>query len=61
MKKHSLEAKNLLSKAEMYEIKAGGNGTKNMTGGSCSICTTCVGCTTSCTACTSTAMDVIVL
>ncbi|WP_154652967.1 hypothetical protein [Segatella albensis] len=45
----------------MYEIKAGGNGTKNMTGGSCSICTTCVGCTTSCTACTSTAMDVIVL
>ena len=59
MKKYSLDAKDLLSKAEMFEIKAGEkqNATVEQ---SCDICSTCLACT-SCTACTSKAMDVIML
>ncbi len=65
MKKHSLEAKDLLNNAEMFEIKAGGdfqhriNGIDG-SGGGCGICTTCLGCTNNCTACTSRMLDVII-
>lgn len=59
MKKYSLDAKDLLSKAEMFEIKAGENQNSTVEH-SCDICLTCLACT-SCTACISKAMDVIVL
>ena len=62
MKKHSLEAKDLLNNAEMFEIKAGGDFQYRIdgSGGGCGICTTCLGCTNSCTACTSRMLDVII-
>lgn len=60
MKKYSLDAKDLLSKAEMFEIKAGEK--QNATDKhSCDMCTTCVGCSSSCTMCTTKAFDVIVI
>lgn len=60
MKKHSLEAKELLTESEMFEIKAGGT---NATNGeeSCGICETCVGCTTQCTVCTTAVSKIIPL
>lgn len=67
MKKYSVEARELLSSIELYDIKAGTGGpstgeTPQQPPMVCGvICTTCVGCTTSCTACTSTMMDVIVV
>ena len=60
MKKYSIEAKDLLSKAEKYEIKAGEDlkGNNNNNAGNCDICAICVACST-CTACTSKALDIV--
>lgn len=60
MKKHSTEAKELLTNAELYEIKAGASGRdEDLQPDACGvICNTCVGCT-SCMACTSKMLDVI--
>ena len=60
MKKFSLEAKELLSKAEMYEIKAGKRAVQQQTSGDCTLCDTCVACSESCMACTNTQMDVFI-
>ncbi len=60
MKNHSLEAKELLSTAEMFEIKAGDKKSANVEE-SCGVCTNCLACTSTCTACTSTALDVLKL
>lgn len=50
MKKYSLEAKDLLSEAELCEIKAGLSAIDPPA--HCSLlCTTCVGCSSSCTTC----------
>lgn len=63
MKKFSLEAKELLSKAEMYEIKAGkGERIAEMNSQeACGLlCHTCIVCET-CKSCSSKVMDVIVI
>ncbi|WP_157766258.1 hypothetical protein [Prevotella intermedia] len=61
MKKYSVEAKELLSSMELYEIKAGTNDkvSKEVELSDCTICASCLACT-SCMACTSKAMDVII-
>lgn len=62
MKKYSTEAKELLTNAELYEIKAGTSGRDgdDQQPDACTLlCSTCIGCTTSCLACTSKMMDVI--
>lgn len=62
VRNYSFDAKELLSKSEMHEIKAGDNTKPTY----CGFCSTCVGCTTQCTSCTnctlctSTMADVIV-
>lgn len=60
MKKFSLEANDLLRKAEMYELKAGQQSSlqKGESEG-CRICQTCVGCTSSCTVCTRSYVEII--
>lgn len=58
MRKYSLEAKDLLSEAELCEIKAGLDAVDPPT--HCSlICATCVSCPSSCTTCMSSALDVL--
>lgn len=61
MKKYSIEAKELLTTVELYEIKAGATEKADSLQPSCGVmCSSCVGCT-SCMACTSVMMDVIVI
>lgn len=65
MKKYSIEAKELLTNAELYEIKAGTDvkiTIRNDTmQSSCGLmCIACVGCTV-CKVCVSKVMDVIAL
>ena len=63
-KKYSLEAKELLSQSEMFEIKAGEK--VPITGDTCTACAkTCVLCSsgtacTTCKICTNVAMDVVI-
>ncbi len=53
MKKYSAEAKELLSQAELFEIKAGSSGRSTPEGPTCRYaCVSCVGCT-QCLTCTS--------
>lgn len=61
MRKYSVEAKELLSSMELYEIKAGTSDkiSKEVESSDCTMCATCLACT-SCTACTTKAMDVII-
>lgn len=66
MKKYSLDAKDLLSDYEMFEIKAGHAIDDTSHPMDCVMCaSSCVGCSSLCTACTtckaciSEAMDVI--
>ena len=59
MEKYSFEAKDLLSSAEMFDIKAGEKQSAMMDQG-CDLCTSCLACTL-CTACVSEALDVITL
>lgn len=59
MTKYSMEARELLSNSELYEIKAGKNEETTDTVGTCSVmCSTCIACT-SCTSCTTKMLDVI--
>lgn len=62
MRKYSVEAKELLSSMELYEIKAGASDkiSKDLESSDCALCSSCLACT-SCTACTTKAMDVIVV
>lgn len=65
MKKHSFEARKLLSETELHELKGGENQRGTTIGGmtlchQCVACSTCVACTT-CKCCNSVMMDVIVL
>lgn len=61
-KRYSLDAKELLTKSELYEIKAGENLKGNSEGDiNINIChSNCIACT-SCVSCTTKMMDVIVL
>lgn len=65
MKKYSIEARELLSAVELYNIKAGGGGKDKQIAPqpekpTCGVmCASCVGCT-SCTACTTRYLDVII-
>lgn len=67
MKKFAFEAEELLSKAELYEIKAGGNPDSGDSGddddddsGDCWVCSTCISCST-CKVCQTRMMDVIIV
>lgn len=63
MKKYSIEARELLSETELYEIKAGGDDDMGATRDppTCGvICATCIGCV-SCMACSTRYLDVIVV
>lgn len=63
MKKYSIEARELLSAVELYDIKAGGGENKQISTQqpTCGVmCASCVGCT-SCTACTTRYLDVIIV
>ena len=58
-KKDSLDAKDLLTKSEIYEIKAGKKTNSSNSDVRIEICTTnCIACTT-CVSCNSRMMDVI--
>lgn len=59
MKKISLEAKELLTDSELYEIKAGASSMNSMNSECGLMCSTCVGCASSCLACLSVAMDMV--
>lgn len=64
MNKLSKEALELLTTAELYEIKAGadpGTSPGPDKPGDCLFCSTCVGCSTECMACTTEYLDVIVV
>ncbi len=56
MKKYSLEARELLSNAELYELKAGDGGGEPVGPGGpipkCHFCAECIACASECTACT---------
>lgn len=63
MKNYSFEAKELLSKSQLIEIKGGrrnaGHDQLRLAQTCGSMCTSCLACI-SCTACTSSALDVII-
>lgn len=56
LKKFSLEAKELLTQSELYEIKAGSNPNDEDEG--CLICASCIGCQSECTACVNQVIDI---
>lgn len=56
LKKFSLEAKDLLTNSELYEIKAGSN-PNDESENDCLACAVCISCESSCTACVSSMID----
>ena len=52
MEKYSLEAKELLSESQMFEVKAGAVENDHFQQ-TCTLCDSCVGCTSACAVCVS--------
>ena len=50
MEKYSLEAKELLSESQMFEVKAGAV-VKDHLQQECSLCDSCIGCASACAVC----------
>ena len=55
MEKYSLEAKELLSESQMFEVKAGAV-VKDHLQQECSLCDSCIGCASACAVCVNDVM-----